>query len=295
MSKKLLVHPRLDKHSWYKDAQTFRVGASAMQGWRRSMEDSNVFSVINSPEMGEIGIFAIFDGHNGDTTSTYLRDHFIENLLETRTAQPSSAWPDVLVNTFITIDKRCAECSASRYEGSGSTAIAVIICRGIAYIANAGDCRCVVGTRVNGKLSSVALSQDHKPDRPTEKARIEMEGATVSEGRINGVLSVSRAVGDYEFKKKVSTPGQTSGDIVTVVPDVQTRVIENDDEFLFLASDGIWECVENCDEIVRRIGDLSSTSDLTLAIEKLFDTCVSVQPVSPGLDNMSGILIQIKK
>ena len=40
------------------------------------------------------------------------------------------------------------------------------------------------------------LSRDHKPDDKLEKQRIEKAGGTVDDGRINGNLNLSRAIGD---------------------------------------------------------------------------------------------------
>jgi serine/threonine protein phosphatase PrpC len=63
-------------------------------------------------------------------------------------------------------------------------------------VANAGDSRCIIG--VNG--TSVAMSVDHKPDLPSERDRIYKAGKTVVNGRVDGNLSLSRAIGDLEYK-----------------------------------------------------------------------------------------------
>ena len=44
------------------------------------------------------------------------------------------------------------------------------------------------------------MSNDHKPDDPSEQKRIEGSGNFVEQGRINGRLALSRALGDFEFK-----------------------------------------------------------------------------------------------
>jgi serine/threonine protein phosphatase PrpC len=52
---------------------------------------------------------------------------------------------------------------------------------------------------VGGK--AYALSEDHKPDSEKEKERIEKADGYVAMGRTNGVLSLSRALGDFDYKK----------------------------------------------------------------------------------------------
>lgn len=64
------------------------------------------------------------------------------------------------------------------------------------YVANAGDSRCVLCR--SGK--AVALSFDHKPDNDNEKKRIEKAGSTITEGRVDGNLNLSRALGDLKYK-----------------------------------------------------------------------------------------------
>ena len=64
------------------------------------------------------------------------------------------------------------------------------------YVANAGDSRCVLCRK--GK--AVALSIDHKPDNEGEKKRIEKAGSTITEGRVDGNLNLSRSLGDLKYK-----------------------------------------------------------------------------------------------
>ena len=69
--------------------------------------------------------------------------------------------------------------------------------KGTLYVANAGDSRSVL-LRNNQPFD---MSIDHKPDCEGEKKRIERAGGFVSDGRANGNLSLSRALGDLEYKK----------------------------------------------------------------------------------------------
>lgn len=71
---------------------------------------------------------------------------------------------------------------------------------------------------------------------PGERARITAAGGFVDFGRVNGNLALSRAIGDFEFKKNAGLPPEQQ--IVTAYPDVVTHEISDDDEFLVIACDG---------------------------------------------------------
>jgi protein phosphatase 2C family protein 2/3 len=70
-----------------------------------------------------------------------------------------------------------------------------------------------------------------------EKARIMAAGGFVDFGRVNGNLALSRAIGDFEFKKGADLAPEQQ--IVTAFPDVVTHDISSDDEFLVIACDGM--------------------------------------------------------
>ena len=64
-------------------------------------------------------------------------------------------------------------------------------------VANAGDSRCVLSRA--GK--AIGMSTDHKPDMEEERKRIQKAGGDIYDGRVNGNLNLSRALGDLEYKK----------------------------------------------------------------------------------------------
>ena len=82
---------------------------------------------------------------------------------------------------------------------TGCTATVILITTQHIFCANAGDSRTVLG-RANGSDMCFPLSDDHKPDNPEEKARIEACGGFVEENRVNGSLNLSRSLGDFEYK-----------------------------------------------------------------------------------------------
>ena len=75
---------------------------------------------------------------------------------------------------------------------SGCTAVVALLRGKDLYVANAGDSRCVVSRE--GK--AVDMSVDHKPEDDLERNRIEKAGGRVTaDGRVNGGLNLSRAIG----------------------------------------------------------------------------------------------------
>ena len=88
--------------------------------------------------------------------------------------------------------------SQDMIENKGCTANVVFIREGTLYVANAGDARCVAA--IGGK--ALHLSNDHKPTLSREKQRVIKAGFSVNnEGRIDGNLNLSRAIGDLKYKK----------------------------------------------------------------------------------------------
>lgn len=90
--------------------------------------------------------------------------------------------------------------SVEMMEGKGCTANILMITNNLLICANAGDSRCVLGEA--GR--AVPLSTDHKPTQKKERERIYKAGSIVNvEGRIDGNLNLSRAIGDIAHKKNV--------------------------------------------------------------------------------------------
>lgn len=103
------------------------------------------------------------------------------------------------------------------------------------YCANAGDSRSVASS--GGKASG--LSFDHKPTNPTERARIQRAGGFVNgEGRVNGNLNLSRALGDLTYKKNKRVAPKDQ--VISAFPDVRVQPLGKID-FVVMGCDGIWE------------------------------------------------------
>jgi protein phosphatase PTC2/3 len=187
-------------------------------------------------------------------------------------------------------------------SGAGCTATVALITSDEIYCANAGDSRTVMCE--NGQ--HVELSQDHRPDNQDERSRIFKAGGEIERGRINGVLSLSRAIGDLGYKKTeapkdASSEWYLNNHMVTSFPDVVMKPFHKDVEFLVLACDGIWDCMHS-DEVVSYFkGELdrcgSSVKDIPTANHKLLeDICPPTMEDmkrndGEGTDNMSIIIV----
>ena len=118
---------------------------------------------------------------------------------------------------------------------AGCTATVVLITPTEVYCANAGDSRTVLSKN----KQAVDLSKDHKPDDPEERTRIYAANGFVEDGRVNGMLALSRALGDFEYKN--NSLFKVKDQVVSAFPDVKVVPITNDAEFILLACDGIWD------------------------------------------------------
>ena len=151
--------------------------ASAMQGWRTSMEDDHILKDI--PSATDHVLAAIFDGHGGALTANYLATNFLETL------EISPSWKrylvskdpvvlsEALVDAFLQSDLNMLTSGMQlRMQHCGSTAVVAVITPTYIVCANAGDSRCVLGTRGTSKN----LSEDHKPQNEIESRRVRAAG-----------------------------------------------------------------------------------------------------------------------
>ncbi|OJT06950.1 Protein phosphatase 2C -like protein [Trametes pubescens] len=114
--------------------------------------------------------------------------------------------------------------------------------RRVLYCANAGDARGVLCRAGKG----VRLTYDHKGSDKQEAKRIMDAGGFVMSGRVNGVLAVTRSLGDSSMKE-----------FVVGSPYTTETELNEEDEFLILACDGLWDVVSDqaAVELVRGIAD----------------------------------------
>lgn len=164
-------------------------------------------------------------------------------------AQHFHIWKQTYLRTCATIDQQLEQHPRLDSFDSGTTALVIVRQGELMTIANVGDSRAVVATTdENGNLAPIQLTVDFKPNLPQESERI-----ALSRGRVfcskdePGVyrvwqphkgasgLALSRAFGDHCMKEfgLISEPGVTQ------------RHITSRDQFVILATDGVWDVISN--------------------------------------------------
>lgn len=273
-----LEKPKTDKHSSSGEGYGIRYAVSAMQGWRMEMEDSHI---CTTDFIKNWSFFGVFDGHAGPKVSQYCSEHILAMMLDDlkasldeckSTEEPKEKIKQAIYNGFLKLDSKIKEDPtwANGEDHSGTTAITVMISPTHIYWANCGDSRGFLCS--DGKVKFA--TEDHKPYLAHEKERIEKAGGSVIMQRVNGSLAVSRALGDFDYKRNNSIPAKEQ----LVSPEAEITVIPRDsenDEFLLLACDGIYDVMSNEEVLgyVRR--QLELTANLEKICNDLIDLCLN--------------------
>ena len=205
-------------------------------GRRPEMQDAMVV-VPEYQGLDRQHLAAVYDGHSGAATSALLARRV----------------PAVLAAALHQHAPRAAlrECyralhadATQRALADGAAALTVLVRGSTLYAASTGDSRAVLCRA--GR--AVALTHDHKPTDPAERARIRRCGGFVADnGRVNGILAVSRAIGDSALQP-----------CVTWEPELVARPLHpRDDEFAVLACDGVWDVLTSAQAValVRAVRD----------------------------------------
>ncbi|CAN3374581.1 hypothetical protein DIURU_001020 [Diutina rugosa] len=287
---------------------SFKVGVAENKNstYRNKMEDVHTY-IANFAERVDWGYFAIFDGHAGKDTARWCGNN-LHQLLEKEinshetTSAPLMGKHDLRESLNQAFSK--ADDSIEK-EGSGSSgctaAVAVLrwetdpsidqsstpqvekhssyefvpqsYHRRVLYTSNVGDSRIVLCRRG----TPYRLSYDHKATDVNEINRIREQGGLIMKNRVNGVLAVTRSLGDSYMK-----------DLVIGKPFTTQTTITDEDEFMIIACDGVWDVISDskaCQFVVDQFAeqldvqtvakrlcqlamDLSTTDNVTVMVVK---------------------------
>jgi serine/threonine protein phosphatase PrpC len=212
------------------------------------IDDLRIFDEIMIP------YYAVYDGHNGGTCSSYLQKYFHHNLRDLLKVNNLSESKNFFADFCKTVQDAIIYTDVSYYDAEpnfsihhGSTCVSLFFVGNRVLCVNLGDSISIL-VRNNQKIY---LSKDFKPSREKEKGRIEKKKGWISDNRLLGIISVSRGFGDWRFKdpkkqealkKQVNKP--FAFDEYLISNRAEFRMFEIDptqDEYIILVSDGIFQ------------------------------------------------------
>lgn len=312
--------------------------SSCMQGWRLGMEDDHICmqELLGSGNWRELALFGVMDGHGGEQVAKFAKRNLARELCECPLSSPPSTEEisQALTTAFHRIDellrdplvyrtlraltnepvpeavRQMGRQSRLLYNADtvGCTCCMCCITEDHLIVANAGDSRAVLcrGGR------AVALSEDHKPNMPRERQRIAAAGGYIEETpssdgsqyRVNGNLNLSRALGDLEYKRDIGRGPEAQ--IISGTPDVQIVPRTDEDEFVVICCDGVWDVRTNqqvVDFIREGLPPAGEATDpdadagvMMRLLEDLLDACISKDLHATrglGSDNMTAVVVRL--
>ncbi|KAL0994458.1 hypothetical protein UPYG_G00122510 [Umbra pygmaea] len=260
----------------------YETSIHAIKNMRRKMEDKHIVipdfnTLFNIQDQEEQAFFAVFDGHGGVDAAIYAANHLHVNMVhqECFSQDPGQA----LCRAFRVTDERFIRKAKLENLRCGTTGVVTFLRGRTLYVAWLGDSQVMLVK----KGQAVELMKPHKPDREDEKKRIEALGGCViwfGTWRVNGSLSVSRAIGDNEHKPYIS--GDADNHIVQ---------LDGTEDYLILACDGFYDTVSP-DEAVRVVSDhlTENNGDSTMVAHKL----VASARDAGSSDNISVIVVFLR-
>lgn len=215
-------------------------------GLRPTNEDAETFFLNldnNDKTKKNINLIGIFDGHGGPLVSKYLSEklpqYFIDKTIVPEKVKPSTSKYHKYVKKLFEFFQEKIRNEIKESKLMGSTALLAQVyhygTKKRLQVINIGDCRAVLCNKYN---IGNALTKDHKPLALEEFDRITSMGGKITQlpgddPRIGG-LSVSRSIGDIDSKPYVSHE-----------PEIFDYEIEQEDKFLILGCDGLWDVFDN--------------------------------------------------
>jgi serine/threonine protein phosphatase PrpC len=234
------------------------------KGGRDYQEDTFAIDIVNKKYL----YIGLFDGHGGDKVSVNLRDR-LKDILEKNFISNDNV-PEVIYKSLYEIE------NITKEEYCGSTALILIRnnLNNKVHIANVGDCRAILEN--SGKY--VKITEDHNPYLLRELERILQNGGKIiqdSNGlhRVMGTLALTRAIGDSYLKE-----------YITWEPDIYTIELNNNNTFIIMASDGLWDVFKN-----QEVIDIIMKSDK----KEILQDIVNIARQRGSTDNITIILYKL--
>mmetsp|Transcript_80030 Transcript_80030/g.246838 ORF Transcript_80030/g.246838 Transcript_80030/m.246838 type:complete len:420 (+) Transcript_80030:451-1710(+) len=302
------VRLRQGQSHWLQPHDLFRIGTLEFQvlrfnaavyseqGFRATMEDEDILlQDLATSNWRHCSFFGIYDGHGGRDCVSFVRQRLHMNIVAAlhakggldKSTQVHHDLFESLTQGFKETDRQflsMAQALEGFNGGSGCAAVVACVVGGWVWCANVGDSRALLCR--DGR--AVQLSLDHKPDREDEAERIEAAGGFVSFHRVMGRLAVSRAFGDEEYKYGKS--------LVIADPEIRVEQLTPQDEFLFMACDGLFDVFssqEAVDFIYARLAAMpQNEQDPRRAVEDIVHEAIHDRR---SRDNVTALLVTFRR
>jgi serine/threonine protein phosphatase PrpC len=230
---------------------------------RKEMEDFHYIKAVLNKKLC-CSYFGLFDGHSGKEVGMYLMDNLhkiISQEIKSNNVENSENMKIIIKDSFEKIDQ---EINNQNFKNdTGSTGTVLLLYKDIdsktgksLLCANVGDSKAFLVKKNEIKI----ITKDHKCNDAEEVKRIRGTGGVVFRERVFGTLMLTRSFGDKEMKKYG----------VLSTPDIFCQNIEEDDLFVIIASDGVWDVIEE-DEVFKFAQNKISSSELS---KKIIDLAV---------------------
>lgn len=227
------------------DSMKIRCATFGEKGMRRQMEDEHLICTSlreqcpDLPQERDFALFAIFDGHGGKQVAMFVKTYLAVELANAFNAEDGARdeklsdkkLKKAVEATFSRLDSRISTELTGAYDGC--TACVLLVNAELCICANLGDSMAYLCRHTaDQEIQAIPLQmRQHKCWMMKEKERILRAGGAVENGRINGVLEVSRAFGDITLKKYgvLCTPEY-----------MKFRIEREKDQFVLIGCDGFW-------------------------------------------------------
>ncbi len=189
--------------------------------------------------------------------------------------------PSVIQSVFEETDKEISKSLSRENNESGSTALLLLVSSDLQSftIIKVGDSSSCVISR--GGIAVKLGGDDHRINNKKEYDRVRKCGGIIRRNRLNGVLSVTRSFGDIKHKN------YSKSDVLIVKPDIEEYNISKNDEFIVLATDGLFDVLTNQTVVNEIRKELAMTGNIEMAGEKVVKKALR----AGSCDNISIIIV----
>eukprot|EP01084_Bolivina_argentea_P306294 529275_1 len=280
--------PKSSIPNWSPFIQGLTYGLIEEQGLRPQMENcAKIMDMIqkNGENIKKYS-FSLFDGHLGQDAAKFCTHHlpqYVEEIINqkqqeqhTTVITEESIITESIRAAFHKTDKEFKHYAFTNKCEAGAVGVYIYYDSSFMYVANVGDCQAVLCSDGEYKI----LTKEHNVTKnDDERTRCKQY---IINDRINGELSITRAIGDYHECNNNSNPPQKEGnngnnykhkkvDGLICEPHIIKHKLSSKDEFVIIACDGLWDVLTPKHAMKECRRSLRHNADCTVAAKKLVD------------------------